>query len=64
MMVKVTCSKLREVLGLITFITSSDLNLLEVILLEQAHRLSPYEQMVVLGVGGARLLVNGLILGR
>lgn len=52
------------ILGPISFVTSSDLNLPAVILLEQACRLSPYEQMVVLGVGSSRLQGNGLILGR
>lgn len=51
------------VLGPISFITSGGLNLPAVILLEQACRLSPYEQMVVLGVGSSRLQGNGLILG-
>lgn len=64
MMVKVTFLKLTVVLGPISFVTSSDLNLPAIILLEQACRLSPYEQMVVLGVGSSRLQGNGLILGR
>lgn len=60
-MVRVTFLKLPMVLGLISFITSSDPNLPVVILLEQACR--PYEQIVVLGVGSFRLQLNGLILG-